>query len=227
MSIISLEGIEKDYFNGKVHVLALKNINLKIENGDFVVLAGPSGSGKTTLLNIIGTMDKASKGTLYIDSKDRTDLTRKESAKFRRENIGFIFQNYNLIPILSTYENVVFALDLMKVYSKEEKHKKVMKILEELEILELKDRRPSELSGGQQQRVAIARALVKEPKIVLADEPTANLDSETGEGIVELMHKLNREKKITFIFSSHDRAIIERAHKIIRLKDGKILREGE
>lgn len=227
MNIIDLKEVEKDYFNGKIHVLALKNINLEIENGDFVVLAGPSGSGKTTLLNVIGAMDKVSNGKLFVDNKDISNLTKKEAAKFRRENIGFIFQNYNLIPILSAYENVAFALDLIKTYSKEDKHKRVMKILEELEILELKDRRPAELSGGQQQRVAIARALVKEPKIVLADEPTANLDSETGKIIVELMHKLNKEKKTTFIFSSHDKEIIDRAHKILKLKDGRILLEGD
>ena len=224
MEIISLEKVEKDYFNGKIHVLALNSIDLSIEMGDFVVLAGPSGSGKTTLLNLIGVMDKANSGKLIVDNMDITNFDKKEAAKFRREKLGFVFQNYNLIPILTAYENVAFALDLLKI-PKVEKNKKVLNILEELNILDLKDRLPSELSGGQQQRVAIARALVKEPKIVLADEPTANLDSETGENIIELMNKLNKEKGVTFVFSSHDRGIIDRAHRVINLKDGKILEE--
>lgn len=227
MNIIEIKELEKDYFNGKIHVFALKNINLSIKKGDFVVLAGPSGSGKTTLLNIIGAMDKKTKGEVLIDNKEISQLTKKEAAKFRREKIGFIFQNYNLIPILSAYENVAFALELLKTDTKEEKHRKIINILKELDIYELKDRKPSELSGGQQQRVAIARALVKEPRIVLADEPTANLDSETGKTIVDLMHKLNKEKKITFVFSSHDKAVIEKAHKVIKLKDGKIMLEGD
>lgn len=227
MNIIEIKELEKDYFNGKIHVFALKNINLSINEGDFVVLAGPSGSGKTTLLNIIGAMDKKTKGEVIIDSKEISQLTKKEAAKFRREKIGFIFQNYNLIPILSAYENIAFALELLKTDTKEEKHRKIVDILKELDIYELRDRRPSELSGGQQQRVAIARALVKEPKIILADEPTANLDSETGKTIVDLMQKLNKEKKITFVFSSHDKAVIEKAHKVIKLKDGTIMLEGD
>lgn len=225
MGIINLEKVDKDYFNGKIHVLALNKIDLEVESGDFVVLAGPSGSGKTTLLNLMGVMDKATNGRLFIDGIEVSNFSKKEAAKFRREKLGFVFQNYNLIPILTAYENVAFALDLLKI-PKVEKNRRVIKVLQELEIEELKDRRPSELSGGQQQRVAIARALVKEPKIVLADEPTANLDSETGENIINLMYKLNKEKKVTFVFSSHDKAIIDRAHRIIKLKDGKVMKEG-
>ncbi len=222
MAIVELRDLKKNYINGKVKVEALKGINLKIEKGEFTVLAGPSGSGKTTLLNIIGAMDSASNGTITVSGQDISKLSKKEASDFRRENIGFIFQNYNLIPVLTVYENIVFSLDLMKKHDKKHKKNLVEKIMEDLGILELRNRKPSEISGGQQQRVAIARALVKNPDIVLADEPTANLDTQTGEGIVDLMKKLNEEKGITFIFSSHDYMIIDRAQRVVRLRDGML-----
>ena len=222
MAIVELRDLKKNYINGKVKVEALKGINLKIEKGEFTVLAGPSGSGKTTLLNIIGAMDSASNGTVTVSGQDISRLSKKEASDFRRENIGFIFQNYNLIPVLTVYENIVFALDLMKKHDKKLKKNLVEQIMEDLGISELRNRKPSEISGGQQQRVAIARALVKNPDIVLADEPTANLDTLTGEGIVDLMKKLNEEKGITFIFSSHDYMIIDRAERVVRLRDGML-----
>ncbi len=222
MNIVELKELKKVYHNGIIEVPALTNINLSIKQGEFVVFAGPSGSGKTTLLNIIGAMDKASSGEVIVDGVNVELFSRDKASNFRRDKLGFIFQSYNLIPVLTVYENVEFALDLAGKYSKEVKREKVEKILEELGILQLKDRKPSEISGGQQQRVAVARALVKEPAIVLADEPTANLDTKTGEAILDLMKKMNEERNVTFIFSSHDTKIIERAKRVIRLRDGKL-----
>lgn len=223
--LVELKNLNKSYHNGVFDVPALKNINLAIEKGEFTVFAGPSGSGKTTLLNIVGTMDKLTSGEAYVDKVELTGLSRNEASDFRRDKIGFIFQSYNLIPVLTVYENVEFILDLTGKLRKAEKEKKIDTLLEELGLIDFKYRKPSELSGGQQQRVAIARALIKEPLIVLADEPTANLDSKTGEAILDLMKKLNEEKGVTFIFSSHDNKIIERAKRVIYLRDGEIQRE--
>ena len=222
MGIVNLDSVVKDYFNGKIMVEALSNINLNIEKGEFAVLAGPSGSGKSTLLNMIGCMDKPTKGKILIDGQDATNFSAKEASHFRRDKIGFIFQAYNLIPVLTAYENIEFALNLTGSYSKQEKKEKIEKIMEDVEIMEYRNRRPLEMSGGQQQRVAIARALVKSPAIILADEPTANLDSVTGENILKLMKKLNIEKNVTFIFSSHDKMVIDYAGRVIRIRDGKI-----
>lgn len=222
MHIVQLRDVNKVYKNGIIEVEALKNINLNIKKGDFTVLAGPSGSGKTTLLNIIGAMDKATSGEVIINNINIEKFSKNDASDFRRDRLGFIFQNFNLIPVLTVYENVEFSLDLIGSFSKSEKQEKIMEILKELDILELRDRKPSEISGGQQQRVAIARALVKSPDIIIADEPTANLDSKTGETIIDLMKKFNEEKNITFIFSSHDSKIIERAEEIVYLKDGFI-----
>lgn len=222
MEIVKLESVIKDYFNGKIMVEALSNINMSIKKGDFAVLAGPSGSGKSTLLNMIGCMDKPTKGKIIIDGKDATNFNPKEASHFRRDKIGFIFQAYNLIPVLTAYENIEFALNLNSTLSKKEKREKIEQIMEEIEIIEYRNRRPLEMSGGQQQRVAIARALVKSPAIILADEPTANLDSVTGENILKLMKRLNSEKNVTFIFSSHDKMVIEYAGKVIKIRDGKI-----
>lgn len=223
--LVELKKLNKNYHNGILDVPALKNINLKIEKGEFTVLAGPSGSGKTTLLNIIGTMDKISSGLAIVDGIELSNLTKNEASDFRRDKIGFIFQSYNLIPVLTVYENVEFILDLFEKISDKEKKIKINSLLEELGLLEYKNRTPKELSGGQQQRVAIARALIKEPLIVLADEPTANLDSKTGESILDLMKELNEKKGVTFIFSSHDNKIIERGKRVVYLRDGEIVRE--
>ncbi len=225
MAIVSLKNIKKSYVKGAIEVKALKGITLDIQKGEFTVLAGPSGSGKTTLLNIIGAMDSATSGNVVVDGIDLSLLKPKDASVFRREKIGFIFQDYSLIPVLTVYENVEFSLDLLGTYDKSTKREMVETILKEMDIYELKDRRPSEISGGQQQRVAVARALVKKPSIILADEPTANLDSVTGEAILAMMKKLNEEYNITFIFSSHDLKIIQMAKRVVRLRDG--IREGD
>lgn len=225
MKIVEGKKITKIYKHGKVEVKAIDHINFEIDSGDFAVIAGPSGSGKTTILNIIGAMDSVTEGKIIIHNQDISLLNKDERANFRRDKIGFIFQSYNLIPVLTVYENIEFALDLCEKHSPTEKKEKIDDLLNELGIFELKDRRPSELSGGQQQRVAIARALIKDPILVLADEPTANLDTQTGKEVLDLMVKINLEKKTTFIFSSHDIMIIEKARRIIKIRDGKI--EGE
>ena len=226
MGIVKTEDIMKVYTHEKQEVRAVNGVSFQIEEGEFAVIAGPSGSGKTTILNIIGAMDSVTSGNVVVGDRDITNLTRGERADFRREKVGFIFQDYNLIPILSVYENVEFALDLTERVGASEKRNRITSLLRELGILDLSHRRPSELSGGQQQRVAIARALIKEPILILADEPTANLDTLTGEDVVDLMERINREKKTTFIFSSHDPMIIERARRVIRVRDGRI-EEGE
>lgn len=225
MHIVEARDITKVYLHQKQEVRAVNGVSFDIGEGEFTVIAGPSGSGKTTILNIIGAMDSATSGSMVVGERDITDLARGERADFRRERVGFIFQSYNLIPILSVYENVEFALDLTVRGSGREKRQKILGLLGELGLSELTDRKPSELSSGQQQRVAIARALIKDPILILADEPTANLDTATGEEVVNLMEKINREKKTTFIFSSHDPLIIQRARRVIRVRDGRI--EGE
>ena len=222
MHIIQLKNVNKTYKKGIIKVDALKNINLNIEKGEFTVLAGPSGSGKTTLLNIIGAMDKATSGEVVINGTNIENFSVNDASDFRRDKLGFIFQNFNLIPVLTVYENIEFALDLTGKFSKKDKKERIEALLYELGIHELKDRKPGDISGGQQQRAAIARALVKNPDIILADEPTANLDSATGENILALMKKLNLEKNITFIFSSHDSKIINTANRIVYLTDGSI-----
>jgi len=226
MGIVRSENLTKIYTHGRVEVRAIDGVTLDIEEGDFTVIAGPSGSGKTTILNIIGTMDSATHGSISVGGIDITNLTKGERADFRRDKVGFIFQNYNLIPVLSVYENIEFVLDLTRRYTAHEKKEKIDNLLKELGIENLAERRPSELSSGQQQRVAIARALIKDPILILADEPTANLDTCTGKEVVDLMEKINMEKRTTFIFSSHDPMIIERARSVIRIRDGRIEGKG-
>ncbi len=228
MEILELKNIDKIYRTGKVEVHALKNINLTIEKGEFTGIVGPSGSGKTTLLNIMGLIDRPTKGTVVLEGRDLTGKKSKELALLRRHYFGFIFQNFNLIPVFTVFENVELALTLKyKHLSKKEKELKIMETLESVGIEEKRDAKPLELSGGEQQRVSIARALVKDPDFVLADEPTANLDSKTGEQIVELMKTLNRDKKTTFVFSTHDPLIIKYAKRIINLRDGMIKGEKD
>ncbi|MCK9224086.1 MAG: ABC transporter ATP-binding protein [Candidatus Muirbacterium halophilum] len=219
---IIIKNLSKEYVMGKVIVKAVNNIDLDFEKGEFTVLAGPSGSGKTTVLNAIGGMDDPTNGKILVDNVNICELSNSEISDFRKDKLGFIFQQYNLIPVLTAFENIRFSLDIMKKLSKKEKAIKVEQIMEEMDILEYKKHRPDELSGGQQQRVAVARALVKDPEIILADEPTANLDSKTGETILQLMKRMNVEKNITFIFSSHDKRIIEFAKRVVWLEDGKI-----
>lgn len=223
MSVIECKKISKDYEVGTVIVKALKDVDLDIKKGEFTAIVGPSGSGKSTLLNIIGCLDKATKGEVKINNIAIKDQNKNVLADIRRDNIGFVFQTFNLIPVLTAFENVNFVLSLRKEYSDSECRKKTMKILDEVGLKGMENRRPLELSGGQQQRVAIARALVKEPALVLADEPTANLDSKTGEDIMNLMKDLNKKKRITFIFSTHDRMVMDYAKRIIKLHDGMIV----
>ncbi|MCK4667769.1 ABC transporter ATP-binding protein [Candidatus Dependentiae bacterium] len=220
---LEVTDINKTYYAGKVPFQALHDITLDITKGEFTALAGPSGSGKTTLLNIIGCIDKPDNGEVFIDGELLTEKNSDELAFYRREHFGFIFQTYNLIPILTAFENVELPLRILKQYSKSQSKDMVMQILKKVGLEGLENRKPLELSGGQQQRVSIARALVKNPKLILADEPTANLDLETGETIVDLMKGMNDEDNVTFIFSTHDELILKHAKRVIRLRDGRVI----
>ena len=222
MNVIELKGVKKDYPLGATTVHAVRGVDLAIEEGDFISIIGPSGSGKTTLLNIIGCIDHATGGVVKIRGADVTTYSDKQLTDLRLHTIGFIFQTFNLIPVLTTRENVEFPLLLMK---KENLTNKVIRqraeqLIEEVGLTEQINHKPYELSGGQRQRVAIARALVTRPAIVLADEPTANLDSETGDMILRLMKQLNEVEKTTFIFSTHDPDILKYAHGVVKIKDG-------
>jgi putative ABC transport system ATP-binding protein len=220
--LLEIKDLNKTYHTGKVDFQALHDINVKIDKGEFTAICGPSGSGKTTLLNIIGCIDNADNGKVILDGLDLTGKTPDELAYLRREYFGFIFQTYNLIPVLSVYENIELPLKLLKKYSDDEIREKVMELLKKVDLKGLENRKPLELSGGQQQRVSIARALVKKPKMILADEPTANLDSVTGESIVDLMRDLNDKEEVTFVFSTHDKLIMDHAKRLISIRDGKI-----
>lgn len=202
---------------------ALDNVSAIIEDGEFTAFAGPSGSGKTTMLNLIGCLDSITSGKIFIDDKDISTMTSQDKNLIRQQKIGFIFQSYNLIPVLTAQENVELALDLLKKYSKEEISTMAYEILKEVGLDGLQNRKPNQLSGGQQQRVSIARALVKKPSVILADEPTANLDSKNGLNIIELMQELNRTHNTTFIFSTHDKMVMEHCRRIIKIKDGKFI----
>ncbi|MBN2625802.1 MAG: ABC transporter ATP-binding protein [Spirochaetales bacterium] len=219
--MIAIEKVTKTYVSGDVEVKALRGVDLTIQDGEFISIAGPSGSGKTTLLNLIGCIDTLDSGKILIDGNPVYDLDKDAKALFRRETLGFIFQSYNLIPVLTAFENVAFALNLLDMDDKEIRER-TMAILAEVGLQGMEDRRPNKLSGGQQQRVAIARALVKNPKIILADEPTANLDSHTGEDILKLMREMNEKHGTTFIFSTHDRMVMDYAKRLVSLHDGLI-----
>jgi len=222
MSLLVLNKVKKIYQQGKIEVPALRGVDLEVEEGEFTTIFGPSGSGKTTLLNMIGCLDTPTEGEIRLNDKKVSDLSKKALAMIRRFNIGFVFQSYNLIPVLTAYENVEFAIRLTDHTSESQMKEKVLKILAEVGLKELESRRPNELSGGEKQRVAIARALVKEPKLILADEPTANLDSENAAGVVDIMRKMNKELNTTFIFSTHDPMVMKYANRYINLKDGMI-----
>lgn len=219
--MITVKDVKKNYQAGETVVKALRGVNLTIEKGEFMSIAGPSGSGKTTLLNLIGCLDKADSGEITVDGITIKDQKRKELALLRRGKIGFIFQSFNLIPVLTAYENVSFVLSLLNLPEAEVK-KRTEDILTEVGLGDMMDRMPNQLSGGQQQRVAIARALVKNPLLVLADEPTANLDSKTGKEILKLMRDLNRKHDTTFIFSTHDPMVMDYADRLVLLHDGEI-----
>ena len=204
----------------KVH--ALNGVSAVIEKGEFTAIAGPSGSGKTTLLNLIGALDSITSGDIFVDGPGLAGMNKKQKTLLRREKIGFIFQSYNLIPVLTAQENVELGLQLLNSFSKEEVKEKSWAILNEVGLNGMQDRLPSQLSGGQQQRISIARALVKEPAVILADEPTANLDSKNSAMIIELMKELNEKHSITCIFSTHDQLVMQNVRRIIRLKDGML-----
>jgi len=220
-AIVKLKGVTKVYQDGKVAVSALRGVDLELQKGDFAAIAGPSGSGKTTLLNIMGGLDKPTEGRVLLENKILSDMSRGELSRLRLNRIGFIFQSYNLIPVLTAYENAEFVLLLQK-RPPEERRQRVVNLLEEVGLGGLENRFPREMSGGQQQRVAIARSIAPEPALVLADEPTANVDSHTAAELLDLMEKLNQENGVTFLFSTHDPAVMERARRLIRLKDGTI-----
>ncbi|TET06566.1 MAG: ABC transporter ATP-binding protein [Candidatus Atribacteria bacterium] len=222
MALLELNKVKKIYQQGKIEVPALRGIDLAVEQGEFTTIFGPSGSGKTTLLNMIGCLDTPSEGEVKLNGDEVSKLSQTELAMVRRYNIGFVFQAYNLIPVLTAYENVEFAVRLIHHLKEEEMKEKVLNILKAVGLKGLESRRPNELSGGEKQRVAIARALVKEPKLILADEPTANLDSETAAGVVDIMRKMNKELNTTFIFSTHDPMVMKYANRYINLKDGMI-----
>jgi len=219
---ITLRGLCKEYRLGRTSVHALRNVNLEIASGSFACVAGPSGSGKTTLLNMIGLIDTPTSGTVHVAGEDIQGLPEKLRTRYRSRTLGFIFQSFNLLPVLDVFENVHLPLILHRELSPEEKKSRVMEMVEAVGLADHVRHKPFELSGGQRQRVAIARALVTHPRIVLADEPTANLDSHTGAEVLDLMVRINAERGTMFIFSSHDPRVMERAARVIHLHDGEI-----
>jgi putative ABC transport system ATP-binding protein len=220
-TIIELKGITKVYNPTGIPVNALKGIDLNIEKGEFTVVVGPSGSGKTTLLNIIGGLDQPTAGSVIIDATDISKMKQDDLIEFRLNHIGFVFQSFNLIPVLTAKENVEFILLLQNI-AKTDRDKRAIEILGDVGLADRLDSTPSELSGGQQQRVAVARALASRPSFVLADEPTANLDSAAAEALLDIMEHLNHEHSMTFLFSTHDPRVMKRAHRILTLEDGLI-----
>ena len=216
-----MDDVVKNYKQGALDVPALRGLSLTVEKGEFVALCGPSGSGKTTALNLIGALDTATSGEVSVEGRDLSDMGRSALSNLRRDRIGFIFQAYNLIPVLSAYENAELVLALQGIDANDRRDR-VLGLLAEVGLEGMEHRRPDQLSGGQQQRVAIARAIASNPAVVLADEPTANVDSETAERILDVMEELNRERGATFIFSTHDPRVMDRARRIIRLVDGRV-----
>jgi len=219
--VIVTEGVTKEYRENGIPVQAVRGIDLTIERGEFTAIVGPSGSGKTTFLNLISGLDDPTTGEIWLNEKRVNDMSGGELSDFRRDNIGFVFQAYNLIPVLSAEENIEYIM-LLQGVAPDERHRRVREILDQLGLEGYETRRPPQLSGGQQQRVAVARAIVSRPAIVLADEPTANLDSKTAVDLIEMMRRLNEEQGITFVFSTHDRRVMRRARRIIVLRDGRI-----
>ena len=225
MPLLQLDNVEKIYKQGEIEVPALRGVDLTISRGEFASVFGPSGSGKTTLLNLIGALDKATSGTIRFNGDELGGFSRDDLAMLRRREIGFIFQSYNLIPVLTAQENVEFALRIAGGENKKNSFEKARSLLQEVGLDGMEDRRPNELSGGQKQRVAVARALVKEPSLVLADEPTANLDSETSREVLGIMLDMNEDLKTTFVFSTHDPMVMDYARRLLELKDGQITQD--
>nr|WP_321408257.1 ABC transporter ATP-binding protein [uncultured Carboxylicivirga sp.] len=224
MNVIEVKKLSKIYNDSEVKVHAVQGIDLEIQEGEFTAIVGPSGCGKTTFLNMLGGLDQPTEGSIRIGDTMVNELQSSELIDFRLHNIGFVFQAYNLIPVLTAKENVEFIMQLQGK-SKEERDKRAISLLTEVGLGDRVDARPSRLSGGQQQRVAVARALASKPKFVLADEPTANLDSTSTETLLDIMEKLNREENITFIFSTHDARVVNKARRVIQLEDGKIIKD--
>jgi putative ABC transport system ATP-binding protein len=227
MALIKAENIVKDYRVGEVLIRAIDGVSFEIEEASFVSFVGPSGSGKTTLLNLIGCLDSPTEGNLFVAGEDVKELDRRQGALFRGKNIGFIFQDFNLIPVLTVYENIEYPLIMVQNVPAREREERVMKLLDAVGMLEQENKYPDQISGGQKQRVAVARALVTNPKLVLADEPTANLDHKTAYMVIELMKKMRDEFNTTFIFSTHDQKIVGEAEIIYTLEDGQIVDRKE
>ena len=221
-TVIDAHNISKVYNPETIPVYAVNNVHLHLQRGEFTALVGPSGSGKTTLLNLIGGLDKPDEGNIYINGIDITKLSANELIDFRLKNIGFVFQSFNLIPVLTAKENVEFIMQLQKM-KKIDREKRVETLFKQIGLEDKLNERPSELSGGQQQRIAVARALASKPQFILADEPTANLDSKSASNLLDIMAKLNKEENITFLFSTHDQRVIDRARRVITLVDGRII----
>jgi len=222
MNVIEINDLYKIYNGSSVEVKAVNGINLTIEKGEFTAIVGPSGSGKTTFLNLLGGLDRPTSGKVVVDKVNIWDLKSRHLIDFRLRNIGFVFQAYNLIPVLTAKENVEFIMQLQGK-SKKEREARTKELLNEVGLGDRIDSRPSKLSGGQQQRIAVARALASKPKFILADEPTANLDSKSTETLLDIMEKLNREENITFIFSTHDARVVKKARRVITIEDGQII----
>lgn len=223
--IVEVKSVTKDFGQDGIVTRALRGVDLDLMAGEFTSMAGPSGSGKTTLLNIIGGLDRPTAGTVSIEGKEIHQLSAGQLSRLRRDRIGFIFQSYNLIPVLTAFENAEYVLMIQNM-EKEERRERVLRVLKEVGLEGLEHRFPRELSGGQQQRVAIARAIAPEPALILADEPTANVDSETASSLMDLLRRLNEEKGMTFLFSTHDQAVMKRAGRLIRLQDGRIIEDN-
>ena len=222
--MIETEELKKIYKQGSLKVKAVDNVNLKISDGEFTAIVGPSGSGKTTLLNCIGGLDNPTSGKVIIDGELISSYSSDQMIKFRLNNIGFVFQSYNLIPVLTAKENIEMVM-LMQGYNKQDMEKRSSDLLNEVGMGDMSNRRPAELSGGQQQRVAVARSLASKPRFILADEPTANLDSKSTAKLLDIMSRLNKQENITFIFSTHDQRVIDRARRVVTLEDGKIIKD--
>ncbi len=223
-TVIETNKLHKIFGKGELAVHALNDVSIQIKEGEFTALVGPSGSGKTTLLNLIGGLDQANEGTITLNSCDINTLKKKEMTEFRQKNIGFVFQAYNLIPVLSAYENAEFIM-LLQGISEKIRKKRIYKLLKAVGLEGKENNKPGELSGGQQQRVAVVRALAAKPAYILADEPTANLDSKSTNDLLDLMYQLNQEEHMTFVFATHDQRVIDRAKRVIYLEDGKIIKD--
>lgn len=225
MEVTRIENVTRVYSIGKVETQALRGINLSIDNGEFTALVGPSGSGKTTLLQLIGCLDQPTSGNIFINGKDVSKLNRNQRADMRRGTIGFIFQFFALIPTLSSYENIELPL-LLTGHSASERRERVLQLLEAVDLKDHINHRPDQMSGGQQQRVAIARALATQPTLILADEPTANLDTANGEQVMDIMTRLNHETGVTFVFATHDPRVIKYARRTVTLRDGLVVEDN-